>query len=325
MVGGKASDIAPRMDNLNDQYIPVGEIRNLTLQATDPDGDPVTFTLLGAPSFARLVNVDQAARRATLRIAPQAGDPVFTPSVVVALNDGRGQTFSTLPFRIVISDVPNDDTGSGSGGDDGDDGDGDDDGDDGDDGGGVPVNQPPTAAAAPLPATAQATSKEGAEVHLDGSASNDPDGDPLSYTWTENGQVIAEGALVDLKLPVGRHSIVLTVTDGKGGTNSAAPVTTEVLPRPLTVALVSPTKIQRNNNPATLSITGTGFNANTKVSFSGSGVTLASYVSIEEDKIVITVRTTTSTPLGNRDIFVTNPDGVTVRRWNAFQVSQSAF
>ncbi|MBK9708993.1 MAG: hypothetical protein IPO77_18940 [Acidobacteria bacterium] len=43
--------------------------------------------------------------------------------------------------------------------------------------------------------------------------------------------------------------------------------------------------------------------------------------SIEEDTIVITVRTTQTSPFGNRDLVVTNPNGEVVRRVRAHYVS----
>ncbi|RME45531.1 MAG: hypothetical protein D6795_16485, partial [Deltaproteobacteria bacterium] len=53
-------------------------------------------------------------------------------------------------------------------------------------------------------------------VRLDGTASFDPDGEVISWTWTENGTVIAEGAQPTLRLETGYHRITLTVTDDVG-------------------------------------------------------------------------------------------------------------
>jgi hypothetical protein len=198
-------------------------------------------------------------------------------SIVLTVSDDRGGTNSTAPMNIEV----------------------------------LPFNRPPTAAAA-LPATVPATSRDGATVHLDGSASSDPDNDALSYSWSDGATTIAQGAVVDVLLPVGQHSIVLTVSDGKGGTSSTPPMSLEVLPRPLTITRVTPPRIPRFNI-TTMTVTGTGFNPGTKVDFSGTGITISDYVSIEEDKIVITLRTTTTTPLGNRDVIVTNPDGTSAR------------
>ncbi len=55
-----------------------------------------------------------------------------------------------------------------------------------------------------------------ATVVLDGSRSFDPNGDPLQYSWTENqqGSAFATGVVSVVVLPLGSHSITLTVNDG---------------------------------------------------------------------------------------------------------------
>lgn len=126
--------------------------------------------------------------------------------------------------------------------------------------------------------------------------------------------MVAEGAIVDATLAVGIHSITLTVSDGKGGTNTTAPQQIEVLPRPLTILSATPAKIPRFNT-TTMTITGTGFNSDTQVRFdcpsycSGGSQITVTIVSIEEDKIVISAKTTQNTPFGNRDAVVVNPSG----------------
>ncbi|NLD49328.1 MAG: fibro-slime domain-containing protein [Clostridiaceae bacterium] len=59
------------------------------------------------------------------------------------------------------------------------------------------------------------TSKSKVSVTLDGSDSKDPDGDKLTYKWTdEDGDTIATGVKPTVELPVGKHTIKLTVSDG---------------------------------------------------------------------------------------------------------------
>ncbi len=58
-----------------------------------------------------------------------------------------------------------------------------------------------------------------ANVTLNGTDSTDADGDSLTYSWTYPTGV-ASGATPIITLPLGVHTIALTVSDGKGGSSS---------------------------------------------------------------------------------------------------------
>jgi hypothetical protein len=83
-------------------------------------------------------------------------------------------------------------------------------------------------------------------VTVDGSASADPDGDVVSFTWA-GPNAFARGATAQLGLPVGVHVLTLTVDDGRGGTaedtvlitvlRGAAPTDTTA---PIVTAVVTP-------------------------------------------------------------------------------------
>ena len=313
--GGTSGNKSPYLNNINDQYLITGKVRTYVLQAEDPNNESVTFELVGAPAYARIERANPVLKRANLVMAPVEGSQIHASNVRVIARDARGMTFSTLPFRMMLSEHENDETGSGvgpgtGGG-----------GDDGGGGGGdepPPANQPPTAAMASLPASVKATTRNGAILKLDGSSSNDPEKDPLTYVWKNGDKVIAEGAMVEVPLAVGNHSITLTVTDTVGGTSTTSPQTVVVLPRDLTVTAINPARIPLFNS-VNMTITGTGFNSGTTAQFEctsfcsgGSRITLT-VLSIEEDTIVLTAKTTSATPTGNRNLIITNPGGATVR------------
>jgi pimeloyl-ACP methyl ester carboxylesterase len=80
------------------------------------------------------------------------------------------------------------------------------------------VNLPPIADAGP-DQTLECASHDGALVTLDGSGSSDPNDDPLTFTWVGPFGTVT-GELVDVVVPLGTHTITLTVDDGRGKSDS---------------------------------------------------------------------------------------------------------
>lgn len=81
----------------------------------------------------------------------------------------------------------------------------------------IQENRPPVANAG-ADQTVECSGAAGTSVTLDGSASTDPDGDKLSYTWRDSAnEVVGNTATVQLSLALGTHTFTLTVDDGFGG------------------------------------------------------------------------------------------------------------
>ncbi|OVE77886.1 hypothetical protein BVX99_01360, partial [bacterium F16] len=109
--------------------------------------------------------------------------------------------------------------------------------------------------------TVEDTGGDGSEaILLDGSGSSDADGTISSYVWTEGGTQIGAGVTANVILPVGIHTITLTVTDGDGAvaadsltiTVNAAPDVT--ITAPATVTLIQ--GASRPWTPAEITTTG---------------------------------------------------------------------
>jgi hypothetical protein len=95
----------------------------------------------------------------------------------------------------------------------------------------VATNHPPTAVAS-VPSTAQGVAGSNTAIVVSGAGSSDPDGDPLTFTWSEGPTTLA--VTVDplrtatIGLPVGVHTLTLTVTDGFGGSSRTTATVTIV-------------------------------------------------------------------------------------------------
>jgi hypothetical protein len=57
-------------------------------------------------------------------------------------------------------------------------------------------------------------------ITLDASSSSDPDGTITNYTWSEAGKQVASGVQAEVSLYTGTHSILLTITDNDGATDT---------------------------------------------------------------------------------------------------------
>jgi len=98
------------------------------------------------------------------------------------------------------------------------------------------VNHPPIANAGPD----QVVQSQGqfTNIILDGTASSDPENQPLHYVWTEGATVIGDGAEIyyPVENGVGHHVYTLTVNDPYGGVSSDT-VNVDIVDAPPTVYL----------------------------------------------------------------------------------------
>jgi serine protease AprX len=93
-----------------------------------------------------------------------------------------------------------------------------------------PANQPPVADAGPDQTVIDTEDNGSESVTLDGSGSTDPDGDPLTYSWSEEGSPIATGTNPTIEFVVGTHTITLTVSDGEATVDDTVVITVEAPP-----------------------------------------------------------------------------------------------
>jgi hypothetical protein len=96
-------------------------------------------------------------------------------------------------------------------------------------------NQSPQAAVGP-DQVVEATSGAGASVTLAG-VGTDPDGDPITFQWTESAAILGTTASISVVMPLGTHEVTLTVADSHG---ARAIATTRVVVRDTTAPVVTP-------------------------------------------------------------------------------------
>jgi hypothetical protein len=88
----------PVLAPVADVTVPEGGIGTVTITASDPDGDDLTFTLSGEPAFAALV--DHGDGTATLSLTPGFDDAGVYPGVTVTVSDSIDSDSETFTITI---------------------------------------------------------------------------------------------------------------------------------------------------------------------------------------------------------------------------------
>lgn len=175
------------------------------------------------------------------------------------------------------------------------------------------VNRAPKAQAGP-DQRLTATSAAGITITLDGTASVDPDGDALTYTWGGLFGTV-DDPTPTVNLPAGVHVITLTVQDPFGATGVATltihvssfaltvtPVSQGVKPGQSAVYAVAVDGIEGYIDPISLAVT--GLQAGLIASWSRNVSTLA-----PNNTVLLTVKAGAATPEGNYALIVNGVSG----------------
>jgi hypothetical protein len=125
---------------------------------------------------------------------------------------------------------------------------------------GADANRAPVADAGP-DETIECTGHDGTQVTLNGTDSSDPDGDPLSFSWTGPFGT-ATGSAPTVLLPDGAHEITLTVSDeaGASSTDSVTMSIVDTTPPVIESAAADPGSLWPPNHrmvPVTVAVTAT--------------------------------------------------------------------
>jgi hypothetical protein len=177
-----------------------------TIALSDLDGDArVDIALVGElPSFMSIFkNVSSAGGLTRSSFEPRVDFPSGWNAIGVAAGDLDGDGRPELVFANAYDDnltVYRNQTDE------------------------VAPNEPPIARASAGPAVDFLSEgnhyvvidplREGAMVCLDGSESDDPDGDDLTFEWSIDGQVVGNEESISRRLSLGTHVVTLRVSDG---------------------------------------------------------------------------------------------------------------
>jgi hypothetical protein len=89
---------APVLDPIGDRSVERGGMLNVWISGYDPDGDAVSFSQTGLPSYGSFTDFGDGS--ASLVLAPPANQTPGTASMTIALTDGNLSTSETFPITV---------------------------------------------------------------------------------------------------------------------------------------------------------------------------------------------------------------------------------
>src|SRR5690606_35851766 len=91
-------NVPPVLATVPDHTVAVGNVLSIPLSATDPDGDPLTFSVSSAANFIALA--DNGDGTAAITVSPSTGN-IGTHEVTVSVSDGNGGAV-TASFILTV-------------------------------------------------------------------------------------------------------------------------------------------------------------------------------------------------------------------------------
>ena len=98
--GAPTTNTRPILDPIGVQTVAEGATLEVAITASDPDSDPLTFTLSGEPVFAALV--DHGDGTATLSLTPGFDDAGVYPGVIVTVSDSVDSDSETFTITVTV-------------------------------------------------------------------------------------------------------------------------------------------------------------------------------------------------------------------------------
>ncbi len=97
----KTKNTAPVFDSIRNRTVRYGITTQITISATDSDGDALAFTTVNLPAFASIVN--NGNKTATLNLSPSAAQQAVYNNISYIVSDGNGGS-DTTTFVLTVND-----------------------------------------------------------------------------------------------------------------------------------------------------------------------------------------------------------------------------